>query len=71
MSNIVMKAARLMDTLPQSEKEFAYEFIKKLVRAWGQDVTMLTPEEAAVLDRADESGFVDDEDIDGESIGTP
>ena len=32
MSSIVMEAARLMDSLPESEKVFAYEFIKKLAR---------------------------------------
>ena len=31
MSNIALEAARLMDALPEADKEFAYEFIKKLV----------------------------------------
>ena len=34
MSNMAMEAARLMDMLPESDQNFAYEFIKKLVRAW-------------------------------------
>ena len=46
MSNMAMEAARLMDMLPESDQNFAYEFIKKLVRAWDPDFTKLTPEEA-------------------------
>lgn len=30
MSSIVIEAARLMDALPEADKAFAYEFIKKL-----------------------------------------
>ena len=29
MSNIALEAARLMDALPEADKEFAYEFINK------------------------------------------
>lgn len=29
MSGIAMEAARLMDILPEADKEFAFEFIKK------------------------------------------
>lgn len=28
MSNIAIEAARLLDVLPEADKEFAYEFIK-------------------------------------------
>ena len=34
MSSIAIEAARLMDALPEADKAFAYEFIKKLVLAW-------------------------------------
>ena len=30
MSSIAIEAARLMDALPEADKVFAYEFIKKL-----------------------------------------
>ena len=33
MSDIAMDAARLLEMLPESEQHFAYELIKKLVRA--------------------------------------
>lgn len=45
-SNVAMNAARLMDMLPDADKEFAYEFIKKLVLAWDPDFTKVTEEEA-------------------------
>ena len=70
MSNIVMEAARLMDVLPESDKVFAYEFIKKLVLAWDPDFTKVTDEEAKRIASAENSGFVDSEDIDWDSIGT-
>ena len=69
MSNIVMEAARLMDTLPKSDQEFAYEFIKKLVLAWDPDFTKVTDAEAKAIDAAEKSGFVDSEDIDWDNLG--
>ena len=46
MSNMAIDAARMMDMLPDEDKTFAYEFIKKLVKAWDPDFTKVTPEEA-------------------------
>lgn len=68
MSAIVTDAARLLDMLPESEQVFAYEFIKKLVRAWDPDYTKTTPEEARQIEEAERSGFVDEEDIDWEHL---
>ena len=45
MSEMAMDAARLIDMLPDEDKNFAYEFIKKLVKAWDPDFTKVTPEE--------------------------
>ena len=70
MSSIVIEAARLMDLLPEADKEFAYEFIKKLVLAWDPDFTKVTAEEAVIIEKAESSGFIDSEDIDWDSIGT-
>ena len=36
MSDLVMEAARLMDMLPESDQNFAFEFIKKLVLEIGR-----------------------------------
>ena len=70
MSSIVIEAARLMDALPENDKVFAYEFIKKLVLAWDPDFTKVTSEEAKQIKAAENSGFIDNDDIDWSSIGT-
>ena len=68
MSNIVLDAARMMDMLPESDQNFAYEFIRKLVRAWDPDFTKVTPEEAAQIAHAEASGYVAEEDIDWDNL---
>lgn len=70
MSGIVLEAARLMDVLPEADKELAYELIKKLVLAWDPDFTKVTDEEEKQIEAADNSGYVDEDEIDWESIGT-
>lgn len=70
MSDMAMDAARMLDMLPDEEKSFAYEFIKKMVKAWDPDFTKVTPDEARRIEAAERSGFVDDSDIDWEHIGT-
>ena len=70
MSDIAIDAARLMVTLPEADKAFAYEFIKKLVLAWDPDFTKVTDEEAKRLEDAEKSGYVDEDEIDWENIGT-
>ncbi len=69
MSSIAIEAARLMDALPEADKVFAYEFIKKLVLAWDPDFTKVTAEEAKRIEEAENSGYVDENEIDWESIG--
>ncbi len=68
MSNTAIEAARMMDMLPDEDKTFAYEFIKKLVKAWDPDFTKVTPEEAQRIKAAEESGFVVDSDIDWDNL---
>lgn len=70
MSGIALEAARLMDALPEADKELVYELIKKLVLAWDPDFTKVTDEEAKQIEAADNSGYVDEDEIDWESIGT-
>lgn len=70
MSDMAMDAARMLDMLPDEEKSFAYEFIKKMVKAWDPDFTKVTPDEARRIETAEQSGFVDESDIDWEHIGT-
>ncbi len=45
------------------------ELIKKLVRAWDPDFTKVTPDEARRIKKAEQSGFVDDSEIDWEHLG--
>ena len=68
MSEITRNAAQLMDMLPESEQSFAFEFIKKLVRAWDPDFTKVTPEEAREIAEAERSGFFDESEIDWEHL---
>lgn len=68
MSNIAMDAARLMDLLPDDDKNFAYEFIKKLVLAWDPDFTKATQDEAKHIEQAEQSGFVNESDIDWDNL---
>ncbi len=69
MSEKALEAARLIEMLPEDDQNFAFEFIKKLVRAWDPDFTKLTAEEACRLEKAENSGFVNEEDIDWSKIG--
>ena len=70
MSNIAIEAARMMDILPEEDKYFAYEFIKKLVKAWDPDFTKVTPEESQQIKAAEESGFIADSDIDWDNLSS-
>lgn len=69
MSTLAMDIARLVDMLPESDQQFAHEFVKKLVLAWDPDFTKTTPEEAAQIKNAEESGFVPEEEIDWNNLG--
>jgi hypothetical protein len=69
MSALAMDTARMIDILPVNDQRFAYEFVRKLVLAWDPDFTKVTPEEAASLKAAEESGYVLDSDIDWDKIG--
>lgn len=52
MSTTTKQAIDLMEILPESEQNFALEFIKKLVLAWDPDFTKLTPAERVSLEEA-------------------
>jgi len=69
MSGIAMDVAKMVEILPQDDQKFAYEFIKKLVLAWDPDFTRVTMHEAERIKRAEESGFINEEDVDWNKIG--
>lgn len=52
MSTATKQVIELMEILPESEQDFALEFIKKLVIAWDPDFTKLTPFERVELEKA-------------------
>lgn len=68
MSEIAMNAARMLNLLPEEDQNFALEFIKKLVQAWDPDFTKVTPDEAARISAAENSGFIADEEIDWDNL---
>lgn len=67
MSEAVKEAVGLMEILPESDQNFALEFIKKLVLAWDPDFTKLTSSERKALEEAEldwtENGTVSHNDI--------
>lgn len=54
MNTVTKQAIELMEILPESEQNFALEFIKKLVLAWDPDFTKLTSAEQKELEEAKE-----------------
>ena len=58
MTSIAIEAAKLIDVLPEADKVFAYEFIKKLVIAWDSDFTKVTAEEKELIEQAESSGYI-------------
>jgi hypothetical protein len=55
MSTATKEAVDLLEILPESEQNFALEFIKKLVLAWDPDFTKLTAAERKELEEAEKS----------------
>lgn len=67
MSGAVKEAVSLMEVLPETEQNFALEFIRKLVIAWDPDYTRLTSAERNALEEAEkdiaENGTISHDDI--------
>ncbi len=53
MSAATKEAIDLMEILPESDQNFALEFIKKLVLAWDPDYTKVTLAEKKELEDAE------------------
>ncbi len=62
--------ADMVDMLPEQEQDFAFEFVKRLVKAWDPDFTKLTPAERQQLEHAEKSGFISDKDIDWNNLNS-
>lgn len=68
MATKVQEIARMIGMLPEQEQELAFQLIKRMVLAWDPDFTRVTPDEAARMQAAEESGFVAEEDIDWNNL---
>lgn len=68
MSAIALEIARLIEMLPESDQNFAHEFVKKLVLAWDPDFTKVTPSEAKQIAEAENSGFISEKNIDWDNL---
>lgn len=69
MGELALDSAKMIDLLPASDQRLIYEMIKKMVIAWDPDFTKVTPAEAMAMEAAEQSGYIDEEDIDWDSIG--
>ena len=67
MTQIVRESVKMLEMLPESEQEFASQFIKRLVLAWDPDFTKLTYEERERLEaaekRMDSGEYIKDREI--------
>ena len=50
MATTAEQVAKMVDMLPDNEKEFALELMKRLVLAWDPQFSKVTPEEAADIE---------------------
>ena len=70
MTQIIKESVEMLEMLPESEQEFASQFIKRLVLAWDPEYTKLTSSERKRLEaaeqRIDNGEYVKDTDIDWE-----
>ena len=69
MPNIAMDASCLPDAFLGVDQTFVNECSKEQLLAWDPDFTKVTPEEAARIKAAEESGFVAEKEIDWDNLG--
>lgn len=67
MTQVIQESVKMLEMLPESEQEFASQFIKRLVLAWDPDFTKLTSEERKRLEaaeqRIDSGEYIKDSEI--------
>lgn len=68
MSMQAQKAAEMIDMLPEKERNLAFELVKRIFMAWDPDYTKLTPAEAESLKEAEDSGYIDSDEIDWNNL---
>lgn len=68
MSENVKKTIDMLELLPETEQNLAYEFIKRLVKAWDPDYTKLTSAEEKSLKEAMNGEFISSNEIDWDNL---
>ena len=68
MSPVTKEITNMLNMLPESEQELAFEFVKRLVLAWDSDFTKVTDEERTQIQRAENSGFISEDEIDWDNL---
>ncbi|MBO5164693.1 MAG: hypothetical protein J6B75_09705 [Ruminococcus sp.] len=68
MSAQVQEITAMLDMLPEQEQNLAVELLKRIVLAWDSDYTKLTPKEADELAEAENSGYIDSDEIDWDNL---
>lgn len=68
MSTKTAEIAKMIDMLPDNDKELAYELIKKLVLAWDPDYTKVTEQEYKDITEAENGDFVSEDDNDWDNL---
>lgn len=68
MTETAKKAAELIEYLPEREQMIVYEFIKKMVLEWDPDYTKLSASEVNDLREAMHGEYVDDSEMDWDTI---
>ncbi len=53
MAQVSKQIGEMVDMLPMEEQLLAFELIKRMVLAWDNDFTKLTPVEREFLEKAD------------------
>ncbi len=68
MSPKTNEIAKMIDMLPVTEQDLAYEFVKRLVLAWDSDFTKVTAAEAEQIEKAKQGEFINASDIDWNNL---
>ncbi len=69
MSPKSQQIASMIDMLPENEQLFAFELIKRLIKAWDPDYTKLTADERRELEEVEASGeYISDPEIDWNNL---
>lgn len=68
MSTQIQKITQMLDMLPEQEQNLAVELLKRLILAWDNDYTKLTPKEEQELKEAESSGYINADEISWDNL---